>query len=166
MKRFVLLFFVIVVTVLGGEEKKLEDAMIDYIEATAYINDYTSWHNLKNLTVLEYIPIKSGRLVFKPSDHTTDCSLEASSNRNTCPSHYEIRERNGMEPKMRKLAVCNCASCLPKNKSGKCKMNQFSKCIPVFSYYPALRLTQNNRYEFIVEQVPTSCACTFNLNNR
>jgi len=119
------------------------------------------------------------RLIIKPyennygTEKTTGesnrkiCKLHENGIGPVCPHYFEIRRRDDMYPNMRMNAICSCPKCLltlGTQSNNQTSSNQISYCGQVFTYFPVL-VKKDNKWEFFMEEVPTSCACMFNLKS-
>ena len=93
------------------------------------------------------------------------CSLDDQGDnevKSVCPWHYELRFRQNMYPHRRVFSKCNCDKCLIHSKFDNNHI-QFSACTPVYTMMPAM-IREKDEWNFVLENVPTSCQCSVKLN--
>ena len=84
-----------------------------------------------------------------------------------CPWHWSNIERQERFPFKRYVAICNCKHCQANTIFDK-DIQKVSLCKPEFSISPVLLRESINgeleRWNFYLEEIPTSCVCTIKLN--
>jgi hypothetical protein len=138
----------------------LARGIMNNVENLALIQN-EKFRKMMRMPIVVYDPT-NGRFNSESGDKRCDFMDNGTSM--ICPWHYELRVREDMFPRMRMNAICNCKyGCLAKTEVEEHLQIHVNYCRPVFSYMPVLVKEKSGEWMFAIEEVPTACACSINL---
>lgn len=135
-----------------------EESFLNLIQEVALIRVDPLRRHMYSRKFIHAYNSSEGKVIFKIGSEECEWKIIGREG-STCPHHVEIVVRENFRPRLISVAKCNCMGCLTPERWPDKIISLSGVCEPVYSYSWAYKRTDDNKWESVIEKIPTSCTC-------